>query len=580
MADKYYDNSEYLKHLMQAKDSYTSAYDTLYKAYQYNLEQSKPAVKSAYDAARGGAYATARVSALGNNENLANAGLAGNAYAAPKSGYSESARIAQDVALQNNLNAMNSEERSAIQEIMQAMQKAQTQRTADIANYESNYQNTLATEAKYAEATEYSRREAAKNEMLNYAQGVAGQGGMLDGENLARFRELTGKDYVEDYLKYYNTYAYTKEKALSAVDEQGNALISENAKKFIKDFAGISGINPALADNGAKLAQNIVDGITSGSLVADDIDDILGVFAVDKATLLSNINNMDAGYITANIDKLKEIYSKLGVSENDFNYKLLNAYADSSLSSRARDFLADINKNYGGNPVELSGAYNASVALAVMGLSAYQLSAEDFDKVFKLYGLEPETFAQSISRYSQELYAAINEGTATDEQTAYYSALLNYSDVLEDIYKQSGIEIKVEDPNILANIEAINDIDTYNAVVGKLTTEQKEKYKMQLAEKEAEFFQKGVATNTGIVAKYNSTKAAYNIDGEFYYDRAGLYAPLGKGSGNINKSEAESWGFPNPDDYGAYAVISVQKDGNTYYYMKRGGKWVAMEKKG
>lgn len=100
---------------------YTASYDKMAQAQKdaldaaYNqkvneLNAQLPKIKETYDAQRNQTYQNARVTALGNNEGLAARGLAGNAYSAPMTGYSETSRIAETNALRNALNALNKQQ--------------------------------------------------------------------------------------------------------------------------------------------------------------------------------------------------------------------------------------------------------------------------------------------------------------------------------------------------------------------------------------------------------------------------------------------------------------------------------------
>ena len=66
-------------------------------------EAQKAALADDYARSAQDIYRNARLAAIGNNEVLANLGLAGNLYASPMSGYSETSRIAQDNALRTNI---------------------------------------------------------------------------------------------------------------------------------------------------------------------------------------------------------------------------------------------------------------------------------------------------------------------------------------------------------------------------------------------------------------------------------------------------------------------------------------------
>lgn len=116
-----------LNYVNAAADRRQSALDRLTEANYQTLREQQNQVKPTYDAARNSAYTASRISALGNNEYLANQGLAGNAYQSAMTGYSESARIQNDIALQNNLNYLNEQERSTVQALANAIRSAQNE---------------------------------------------------------------------------------------------------------------------------------------------------------------------------------------------------------------------------------------------------------------------------------------------------------------------------------------------------------------------------------------------------------------------------------------------------------------------
>ena len=83
------------------------AYEAKGQLIQDNYNSSLGDIKQSSDDNRSGVYVNSRLSAIGNNEQLASQGLASGLYGNPTSGRSESSRINQDVALGNNINAVN-----------------------------------------------------------------------------------------------------------------------------------------------------------------------------------------------------------------------------------------------------------------------------------------------------------------------------------------------------------------------------------------------------------------------------------------------------------------------------------------
>jgi len=88
------------------------AYEARQKAMQEGLNTQLGEIKTLSDDNRSQTYVNSRLSAIGNNERLATQGLAGGLYDNPTSGKSESSRIQQDVALGNNINAVNRQQTS------------------------------------------------------------------------------------------------------------------------------------------------------------------------------------------------------------------------------------------------------------------------------------------------------------------------------------------------------------------------------------------------------------------------------------------------------------------------------------
>ena len=106
-------NTVYNEALKAIQDAYKTAIER-------NKEQEsaqKASIQGDYNDKRNDTYVNARLSAIGNNENLAASGLAGGLYDYAKSGISETSRIAQDNTLRNNINNLNTSEQQDIDEV-------------------------------------------------------------------------------------------------------------------------------------------------------------------------------------------------------------------------------------------------------------------------------------------------------------------------------------------------------------------------------------------------------------------------------------------------------------------------------
>ena len=204
------DTNEYVNALTSSKDNQKTMYDLYYNQSMFDMNAQQPLIKEAYDNARGQTYAGSRVSAIGNNEQLANMGVAGNMYASPKSGYSETARVRQDTQLQGDLNALSREQRGAVQSLQQAMQQAQMERAGAMAGIEGQYANNLAEYQHWAEQENYQRQLTADQQLMQeeqrqvpYIQGIIESGANLSKEQEALLNKHTGMS-AEEYKNVYD----------------------------------------------------------------------------------------------------------------------------------------------------------------------------------------------------------------------------------------------------------------------------------------------------------------------------------------------------------------------------------------
>ncbi len=109
--------SSYIDQLKQSMEEEKKMYEMAQAQQTATLNQQKDPIKEAANKLRGDTYTNSRLSAIGNNEALAQKGLAGGVYQEPRSGYSETSRIRQDTALRNSLNAADLDEAKKIAEI-------------------------------------------------------------------------------------------------------------------------------------------------------------------------------------------------------------------------------------------------------------------------------------------------------------------------------------------------------------------------------------------------------------------------------------------------------------------------------
>lgn len=170
-----------------------NAYEQNFNTYMDAYKQQMAAIPEEYNMQRRAAYSNARTSALGVNESLANLGLAGNAYSSPLSGYSESSRLGQDIALQNTLQGLSSAQRTAAQSLQNTIAQAYGQRAQDMATMQSQY-NT--------------QRQGYIENVLANAQTYAAQGMKLPQEWQSTYEQSSGEPHSKTMMQL-NPQMYT-----------------------------------------------------------------------------------------------------------------------------------------------------------------------------------------------------------------------------------------------------------------------------------------------------------------------------------------------------------------------------------
>lgn len=109
-----------------------------------NLDAQAAQLADDYDRARGQAYVNARLGAIGNNERVASLGLAGNLYSGPQSGFSETSRIAENIAMRNAINDAALQEQAQLDEINREIAAAKLERDIQLAAFlESGYNGAI-----------------------------------------------------------------------------------------------------------------------------------------------------------------------------------------------------------------------------------------------------------------------------------------------------------------------------------------------------------------------------------------------------------------------------------------------------
>ena len=121
-----------------AEQNRLKAFETAQQDSLNRLQTSLQDIGTSYRGHVTQAQTAARISALGQEEKLAAAGLSsGNAYGAATSGYTETARVRMDNQLRGNLNTLSAAR-------MKQEQQARTASSAEIAQARQQYESSVA----------------------------------------------------------------------------------------------------------------------------------------------------------------------------------------------------------------------------------------------------------------------------------------------------------------------------------------------------------------------------------------------------------------------------------------------------
>ena len=220
-----YNNDEIIKYYQDIASKQNNQISSMYDAQAQQLGAGRYDIKDMYTKAKSGAYATSRISALGNNEQLAAQGLAGNAYAKPTSGYSETSRIYQDVAMQNNLNALGESQRSALQELQSVMQSNQQNKMSALNQNQAYYDNQIMGARQNAYDTNFQLDQ----QNAYYLAQQAGDGVELDETQQA----LLGR-FNYNYEQINQQYQKQYEEAQKQRQDQINAGFVDTYREMIE----------------------------------------------------------------------------------------------------------------------------------------------------------------------------------------------------------------------------------------------------------------------------------------------------------------------------------------------------------
>jgi len=301
-----YDPAEYLDYLKKSAQTQKQGIENTYNQTIEGIKAQQGSVSDAYNNLRGTATTNAKRSLIGTNELLASAGLGGGTYQAPKSGVSETSRIAQETNLQNVLAGYNIEERQTISALSDALRSTSLQKATEMQNIE----NTTQANMQVAKTENYNLLQNLKTQVSEYASS-----GILPPENIAKqYEELSGESY-EDLLKRENPTGYQLYSNTKNLSEQAKSIVNTGVQSGYESTTDY--------------ANKAVTSLVSNDISADDFVGITKAIGMSKYDFATYIQGLATSYVAnsgdtllselfsvSGISKLKEIASKLGIKLN------------------------------------------------------------------------------------------------------------------------------------------------------------------------------------------------------------------------------------------------------------------------
>lgn len=161
--DEYFNRMQQMAKKKQ--DALNAATDTELNAYiKYANQQRNDAMLNA-NKQKAGLYQAYELQKQRDAELYANAGLGGAPNRAPRSGAAETSSLMRELALQNDIAGVNSEERSALKSLQDMINQEKQTASAKKLPYEADYMDTAMAIAEKSE----DRRKSAAASFLEYS---------------------------------------------------------------------------------------------------------------------------------------------------------------------------------------------------------------------------------------------------------------------------------------------------------------------------------------------------------------------------------------------------------------------------
>ena len=240
-----------------AGQQYTAALEAAYQAQKAQLEKQAQELARQYEGLRTQSYVNGRLGSIGNNEMLAAKGLAGNLYQGTQSGVSETSRVAQDIAMRNNINLASAQEQAAKDDIAAQILQAGYTKDVQAAQYMADLSLQLAQAQAELAAQQYQAQVGAYNANMGLLSSLAGLYG--DQQNLNMQQSAHDLDMLLGNLQ-----AQQLQKSISGSSRSGSRRYSPGS------YIG-NGLNTTELD---RLANNIYDNASASADLYKYIDNM------------------------------------------------------------------------------------------------------------------------------------------------------------------------------------------------------------------------------------------------------------------------------------------------------------------
>lgn len=169
---------------------------------QYQADQNAQ-IADAYELARRQAYVNGRLNAVGNNEVLASMGLSGNLYDTPQSGYTETARVAENLQMRNAIADANTQEQADVNALAMEIMKQNADLDMETAQYVAQMQIQMAQAQAEYEAQQYANQVAALQAIMNQ-------------QNIDREYALAEQQFAFEQQQYAEQFAFEQQQYADA----------------------------------------------------------------------------------------------------------------------------------------------------------------------------------------------------------------------------------------------------------------------------------------------------------------------------------------------------------------------------